>query len=285
VRGLTVSLAVVCLGLIGCDGTTFGRIGPPVKLPNDPPRSACEREEWYSLAPARVKAQGVTVGVGYNTVYSKNYEGVGVFQGDDDDPESLDDVFENMKEPALEKSHNARIEPVDDASARSTYWALGGIVGMFAGVGTAAAVEKESGTTAAVFGLSGLAIGIVGVIGALAAQPSGEDQVEADARRRLFLRGEDPALPVVRGVDRANADLRRRCGGTPVPFVPPAELNVPAEAPAPKPAAVPAPETPPSTAPPAPTPAPGMQPAEPATGAAPPEAPKTAPPAATFPPG
>jgi len=54
-------------------------------------------------------------------------------------------------------------------------------------------------------------MGVVGVVGALVAQPSGQDQLEADARRQLFLFPEDERAAVDRGVDRSNLATRNRC--------------------------------------------------------------------------
>ena len=89
---------------------------------------------------------------------------------------------------------------------------------MVIGLGTAAAIQDESGTGAAVAGISGLVIGIGGVIGGFAAMPSAEEELAADARRQLFIPGEDDLFAVARGIDRANAQQRRRCGGQPNPF-------------------------------------------------------------------
>jgi hypothetical protein len=46
---------------------------------------------------------------------------------------------------------------------------------------------------------------------ALASQPSGEDQIAADARRELFFPEEDDMSAVGRGVDRINNRTRDRC--------------------------------------------------------------------------
>ncbi|HVU02870.1 MAG TPA: hypothetical protein VHE30_14015, partial [Polyangiaceae bacterium] len=78
---------------------------------------------------------------------------------------------------------------------------------------------------------SGLVLGVVGIVGALAAQPSGYDQLEADARRKLFLPKEDDLVAIERGADGANAAVRTRCGGRPAPFRPP-RLPPPSPAPA-----------------------------------------------------
>lgn len=206
---------------IACVRPNVGRIGPVLALPTGQPRSVCERQGWYELAPARVRATGATVGVMFGAPYtytvphSQLQEGIGAFEHASDDPEELEDIWSKLDEPELERRHQSRIEPVDAAFRRTLYWSLGGLGAMGAGVGTAAVIQDDSPTAAAVFGLSGVVVGLVGAVAALASQPSGDDQVYADARRRLFIPGEDDLLAAQRGIDRANARRRRECGGAP----------------------------------------------------------------------
>ncbi|HMJ12566.1 MAG TPA: hypothetical protein VK524_14175 [Polyangiaceae bacterium] len=233
-------------------------------LPNGAARSACEREEWYELSPARVRAQGYTTTGLYSTHYWQDQDGLGVFKIDEDDPEDLEDLWPKMRRPRLQRQHQARIEPVDDAHRRSLHWAIGGLVALGAGLGTAVAIEEESPAGAAVAGISGLVGGLVGVVGILASQPSGEDQLYADARRKLFIPGEDELVSAAHGVNNANGSRRRKCGGKPVVFSHRAEAQrrrrVPSSARAALPAAVPAntpvaPPADPASAPPADEPA------------------------------
>jgi hypothetical protein len=167
--------------------------------------------------------------------YSQVWEGVGVFRVGEETPEELEDVMPAMREVRLQRDHEARIEPVDAANRDALYWLLGGVAGMSVGLGTAAVIQEESGTGAAVAGLTGLAVGIGGLIGGLIAMPSAEEELAADARRRLFLPTEDDMSAVGRGVDRANAEQRVRCGGLPVtpPGPPRNEPEAPARSPEP----------------------------------------------------
>jgi len=66
-----------------------------------------------------------------------------------------------------------------------------------------------------VFGISGLAIGVVGVIGMLLTMPSMQDSVDAEARHKLFVEGEDDLGAVNRGIDRANQAARHGCAAQP----------------------------------------------------------------------
>ncbi len=216
----TIGIALCMFGtqLVACGGPQLGRTGPAQSLPNGPPRTSCERGDWHELVPARVKSTVMTAGVGYNTVYTKTHEGLGVFSLGDDEPEKLEDLWPRLSEPRLQQQHQSRIRPVDDASKRSLYWALGGLAGMVGGVGLAAAMSKDSPEAAGAFGVTGLVVGLVGVVGALVTQPSGHDQLEAEARRRLFIPGEDDMVAVARGVNRVNGSQRKHCGGQPTPF-------------------------------------------------------------------
>ena len=59
--------------------------------------------------------------------------------------------------------------------------------------------------------VTGLGLSVVGIVGALVAQPSGQEQLEAEARSRLFLFPEDDRAAVDRGVDRSNLAARAHC--------------------------------------------------------------------------
>jgi hypothetical protein len=260
---LRLTLVLLSTQLLACGGTQMGRIGPPVPLPNGAPRSACEREGWYELAPARVQSQAMTAGIGYNTIYTKTHVGAAVFTVGSNDPEKLKDLWPQMAERTLQLKHDARIKPVDDAALTSHDWALGGLAGLVGGVGIAAATQEDSKTTAAIFGVSGVAIGLVGVVGALVTQPSGLDQLEAEARRKLFFPKEDDLTDVERGVNRLNSIKRLQCGGSPVEFPPtvkPAPLSgtqtpiAPSTSATPTPASVPPPVAPTTTPPTVPAP-------------------------------
>jgi hypothetical protein len=221
VRGRLV-LGVCALWLVGCGGgPPLGRLGDPVSLPNGAPRNACEQKEWYELVPSRTAGSGMTPSYGsryqsYN-VTTQLYEGYGIYLPGVSDPEDLEDVWPRLKEPALQKKHVVIIDRVEAASWRSVWWSIGGLAGLFAGVGTAAAIQEETETGAAVAGVTGLALGLTGVVMALINFPSAADQAAAEAREKIFIPGEDDMQAVARGTDRANAERRRGCGGTPVP--------------------------------------------------------------------
>src|ERR1044071_3427059 len=144
----------LCLAACG-GGPQLGRIGQPVPLPNGGPRSACERQGWYEIVPTRIQTHTVRGAGNVQTHYFQLHEGLGVYRARNEDPEDLEDVWPAMQEPQLYSAHQERIQPVDDATARATWWIVGGLVGMAAGIGTAAAIQKESGTGAAVAGVSG----------------------------------------------------------------------------------------------------------------------------------
>jgi len=208
-RAALVSL--VFIQTAACGGPQYARIGPPVPLDAGPPRTSCETREWYALAPARVQATGATAGFGFNTYYSQVHEGVAVFRDGSSKPEDLEDLLPKMGEPELARQHQARIDPVDAASRRSIYWSVGGLIGLFGGVGVAAAIQDQSHTAANVFGISGIVLGVVGLVGALVSQPSGEEQLYADTRRKLFIPGEDDLSAATRGVDKLDDQRRRQC--------------------------------------------------------------------------
>jgi hypothetical protein len=224
--------AIVCVQLAACAGPPqVGRAGPAVALPNGPPRSDCERRDWYEVAPARVQASGATAGVLFNTYYSQRVDGLAVFRHKGSDPEDLEVLWSRMDEPALQRKHQAKIDPVDAAHQRSLFWALGGLAVGFTGIGIAAAVEDKDRTLAAAAGVTGLAALLVGAVGALTSQPSGEDQIRADARRKLFIVGEDDQDAVERGVNNVNSRRRRQCGGAPALLSVPQPVGDPAPAP------------------------------------------------------
>lgn len=249
-RGVGQWLLISVLGLSGvaCAPSAI-RTGPTIALPNGNALNACERAEWYEPAPAKLDTQAQTAGVIFNTIHVGHFEGVAVFKTADGKPQELEDVWPRLNEPRLQQLHEARIQTVDDANNRAVYWALGGLGGMVVGLGGAAAVADSNKDAAIGLGVGGLVAGLVGVVGALIAQPSGEEQLGAEARRKLFLEGEDDMTAVRRGVDRANASARTRCGGRPTAPTPAPAAPAPAPAaPAPAPAAPAAPAPAPAAA-------------------------------------
>ncbi len=201
----------VALLLGGCGGVQHRRVAEPLALPGGNPETMCERENWYELVPAQVTAEAAIAGAQVNEFYFKEYRGLGVFRLNRDKPEQLPDLWRSLNEPALERQHQAWIDPVDSANRRTIYWAVGGLVGLFGGLGTAAAIQKDSKAGAVALGITGLAVGLVGAVGALASQPPARDQLEADAHRQLFFDDEDDRSAVERGVDRLNAQVRQQC--------------------------------------------------------------------------
>ena len=202
--------AMAALAMVACSPSAV-RLGPALAVPSGPPSNACERADFYEAAPARIVAEGATAGVFFNTYYHQDFQGVAVYRAGSKDPETLTDVWPKLNEPRLQQLHEARIEPVDRANRHAVYFALGGIVGLFGGLGTAAAIGDSNRGAATAFGISGLALGIAGAVAALVAQPSGADQLQADARARLFLPPEDDLNAVKRGVDHNNQQVRARC--------------------------------------------------------------------------
>ncbi|QRN95891.1 hypothetical protein JRI60_43755 [Archangium violaceum] len=180
-------------------------------LPSGVPRTECEREEWYELAPARVLSTASQGGGTITYTYYKEYIGFGVFKAGDDDPESLSDVWPILRDNELQRRHEARIAPVDEANTRVLLWSAGGLVGMFGGIGGAAAIQKQDRTAAAVLGVGGLALGVAGLIGALVSGPSVHDVLEAGARRKLLLPQEDDVRAAAHGLNTTNTERRRRC--------------------------------------------------------------------------
>jgi len=201
----------LCIGLVGCAGPGAVRIGDPVALPSGAPRTACEKQGWYELAPARV-TETTARGGGYVTYYySQQIEGYGVFKPGDDEPRALDLVWPKLHTPELQSSHEARIEPVDAARRRAMYWSGGGLVGLFAALGTGVAIREQSQTGAYVAVGTGLVLGLVGAIGGLIAQPSVEDELQANARRKLLIPGEDDMETAARAINAVNGERRLRC--------------------------------------------------------------------------
>ena len=196
--------------LLGC-GPSAIRTGQALSLPSGAPQGTCERQGFYELAPARITTHAATAGVTYTDLYQADFNGLGVFRPGSNQPEELEDVWPRLNEPRLQQLHEARIEPVDAASRRSLYWALGGLVGLAGGIAGAAALGDSHQEAAAVVGISGLAMGVVGVVGALVAQPSGQEELAADARRKLFFFPEDDRAAVLRGVDRHNLATHSHC--------------------------------------------------------------------------
>src|SRR6187431_349316 len=158
--GAMLAVALVTPLLIGC-GPSALRTGPAVPLPSGPARGSCESQEWYELAPASIHTRAATAGVLYTLTYEGQFNGLGVFRPGAKEPEELEDVWPRLNEPRLQQLHEARIEPVDAASRRSVYWAVGGLVGMLGGIAGAAAVGDSNPSVAATLGISGLAMGVV----------------------------------------------------------------------------------------------------------------------------
>src|SRR6516164_744510 len=145
--------AIGCLSmyLAGCaSGPQLGRLGQPLPLPNGGPRSACEREGWYEVVPTRIETSTMRGGGSVQTYYYQRQEGLGVYRSQQEDPENLEGVWPRIEEPGLQHAHQKRIQPVDSASTTATWWFITGLVGLAAGLGTAAAIQKESKTGAAV---------------------------------------------------------------------------------------------------------------------------------------
>jgi hypothetical protein len=82
---------------------------------------------------------------------------------------------------------------------------------MTVGLGTAAVLNDRNHAAANVFGIAGLAIGLVGVIGALVTMPSLEDHADAEAGHYLFFDAQDDMSAVARGTERANQAVRQTC--------------------------------------------------------------------------
>jgi hypothetical protein len=196
---------------MGCVAPEYSRAGKSVALPSGAPRTECERKGWYELAPARALSTTTTGGVGTTYIYSKEYIGFGVFKAGNNSPAPLSDVWPILRDNELQLRHEARLAPVDEANTRAWLWSVGGLVGMFGGVGAAAAIEKQDRTAAAVLGVSGLALGLVGVIGGLVSGPSAYDVLDAGARRRLLIPGEDDVEAAAHGINTTNLERRRRC--------------------------------------------------------------------------
>jgi hypothetical protein len=212
------SALLALLMVVGCgSGANPQRVGPAVPLSSGQAATSCERDEWYELAPSIVEGTAVR-SVGYVQVHRvQEQQGLAVYQLGDEDVTKLDDLWARMNEPELQRAHEARIQPVSDARARSAYWLIGGLVGLGAGVGIAAAIQDESKTGAAVAGLTGLGIGLVGVIVSLANMPSTNAEIKASTRRYLFIPGEDDLAAAARGIDRVNQSRRFQCESTAAP--------------------------------------------------------------------
>lgn len=114
--------------------------------------------------------------------------------------------------------HQARIAPVDASIRTAGYWFWGGLAGFGVGLGTGLAVRSESKDISNGFIASGIGLGVIGLVAAYIAAPSPEDQLGAQARRKLFKAGEDDIVAVARGIDHANGQRRLACGGEPAKF-------------------------------------------------------------------
>lgn len=201
----------------GADGGALvvRRLGRPLPLPQGAPQGDCERQAWYDLAPAELRTREAVLPRSGSVAYVSLQHGIAAFPHGSQEVKELDDLWPRLEEPGLEQGHRARLGPVHAALWRSFYWSLAGLGGMGAGVGTAAVIGDEAPTAAAVFGLTGLGIGLVAAIGALSSLPSGSELRYAEARRWLLVRGEDDFAAAERGIDRANARRRLDCAGQP----------------------------------------------------------------------
>ncbi|RKH72268.1 hypothetical protein D7X96_05495 [Corallococcus interemptor] len=218
--------------LVGCGTPRPARIGRSLALPNGEPRTPCESEDWYDLAPARIEARAQS-GVGnYQVHYFKDYEGIGVFKVGKDQPEPLEGLWARLGEPELQRRHEERLEPVKAAQRHSLYWSLGSLGGIAAGLGTAVALVDKNDTAASVAGVTGLVAGVVGLVGALVSAPTARDVLDANARASLLMPGEDDVFAGRRGVNTLNSVRRLQCGGRPVAFTEerPADSRVAEEA-------------------------------------------------------
>lgn len=190
-----------------------GRLGASVPLPNGAPVNACEVHDWRELAPTRVIAEGTTTGGLVTTQYTAVVEGQGVYRPGEKEPLDLVPLLPAMGEPDLARAHMAPIENVDDKEAAVLGWTLGSLGGMGLGLGIAAGIGDKNPTAAAVAGVSGLAFGLVALVVALASQPSGDEQLRADAYRHVFVPKLEDWTAVQRGVDHLNTARRQQCGG------------------------------------------------------------------------
>lgn len=209
-----LAVGVCCLlgaGLGGCAPSRYGRIGKAVALPSGAPRTPCERSGWYELVPTRVLSETMQGGAGYNTLYSQEYVGIGLFRAGAVDPESLSDSWLLFRDPELQRRHEARTKPVEDASIRTLLFAGGGVGGMLVGAAAFKPVKEQNATAAQVLAVSALAVGAIGIIGALISSPSAGEVLGLGARRSLLLPGEDDLNAAARGIDATNAEHRRRC--------------------------------------------------------------------------
>ncbi|RKH35574.1 hypothetical protein D7Y13_40475 [Corallococcus praedator] len=219
----------LCTLLVGCAGGGAARIGSPLPLPNGGPRTDCEREGWYDLAPARVQAKTASYNLAYSIHYTQDHVGLGVFKVGNDKPEALDDLWPRLSEPELQRSHEERLEPVKSAHRKVTFWSLASLTGSIAGLGVGAALADSEPTGAAVVAISGLVVGLVGIVGAVTSGPTVKDALNANARDRLLIPGEDDLTAGARAINTLNGERRLRCGGKPVPFPSPPQSQPGAE--------------------------------------------------------
>jgi hypothetical protein len=200
------ALVVLAAALAGCAHPT--RLGPAFPLPAGDPQNGCEAEGWVELVAAEFRPDPGLFAP------PRTYNGAAVFRTNGAGAADLDEVLPRMGEPDLQARHEARIKPAEAANRRALTAALIGLGGMFAGVGTAAALNDRNHDAANVFGVSGLAIGLVGVVVAIILSPSDRDRTDAEARQKLFLEDEDDKAAVERGVNRVNEATRQGCRAT-----------------------------------------------------------------------
>lgn len=202
--GCVVVLCAAALPSVGCVAIVrYERLGEPLMVTSEKARDACEQRQWYELTETRATAVAVDE--------SRDLHfGFAVFEAQEESPEELEDLWLEMHEPALQRAHEARIEPTDRATRHTLYWSLGGIVGMGAGL-TGGMLLEEHQTASIAVASTGFVIGVVGIVGALLSMPSGHALEQADARRRMFVPEEDDMAAATRGVNRLNETRRADC--------------------------------------------------------------------------
>jgi len=205
-----IAFPLILAGVTAC-GPSAVRMARPLPSQAPAPTTECERENTFELADTEMTVEGSKSYGIFIAPYSDKMQGLGVYRLGSEDLEELDDLWLRMDEPTLQVSHQARIQPVDDAAARVIYWSLGGIAVMGAGLGTAAALQDTNSTGAAVAGIGGLALGLTAAIIAIASQPDIPDQMAAHGRRYMFVPGEDDEAAMLRGVTKLTMSARREC--------------------------------------------------------------------------
>ncbi len=207
-------LALVAALATGCIPKAT-RLAPPLALPSGQAGTTCESERWLELVPTKLRVSHTSGAGSYQVTRIGYAEGVGIFEAGQEEPTPLEDLWPRLRAPELQERHESRIRPVDDANWRSVGWLGSGLIAIAAGAGTAAAIQDDHPTGAAVAGLGGLGLGVVAGIVGWVAMPSAEESMEADARRQMLFPSEDDLGAAARSVDEWNAEQRRLCSETP----------------------------------------------------------------------